>query len=204
MSERTVPPLPVRPRVLLLSGDRAVGKSTLCERLAREARERSIPTGGIVCPGVFDRNGEKTGCRARDVRTGQEWPLGSRERDLGGPRWKAWSFSEEGFLRANGAVLDALERGTGLVLIDEIGPVEWELGAGLQPSLRRLDSLLGSDTVRGPAPETHPGPGILVILVVRPELRAALSARYPASIAETITAENREETFRRVSGSLYG
>jgi len=174
--------------VLILSGDRASGKSTLCERLAKEARTRGISAGGVVCPGIFDAEGVKSGCRARDIRSGEEWELGSRERDLGGPRWKNWSFSKEGFRKANRALVGALDFDRELIVVDEIGPVELTRGAGLYPFLRQLDARLEF----GSAAESR------IILIVRPELSNLLAQRYPKAIKESISLEDREEAYARI------
>jgi hypothetical protein len=127
-----VPPLPVRPRVLLLSGDRAVENPRSANawrgKPGSEASRREELSARASSTGTAKKPAAGPGMSVPD-RSGR-WGPGTGP---GGPRWKAWSFSEEGFLRANGAVLDALEWGTGLVLIDEIGPVEWELGAGSNP-----------------------------------------------------------------------
>ncbi len=185
-------------RVVLLTGDRGAGKSTLCERLAGEARSRGLPAGGAACPAVFGPEGAKNGCRVRDLATGEERELGSTIRDLGGPRWKGWSFSAEGFEAANRAVRAALEAGAGLVVLDEVGPVELVLGAGLEPSLRLLDER----TLR----IADPGPsrGSAAVLVVRPELLDALAARYPGAPVLRVDPPGREEAFRRASRVLFG
>lgn len=185
------------PRGVLLTGDRGAGKSTICERLAGEARARGVAVGGVVCPAVFGPDGVKTGCRVRDLATGEEWELGSTLRDLGGPRWKGWSFSEEGFEAANRAVRAALEGGAGLVILDEIGPVELRLGAGLEPALRDLEERIPGGSRCGP--ETGP----LVVLVVRPELLAEVSARYPWASLVTVDPADREEARERARTRLF-
>jgi nucleoside-triphosphatase THEP1 len=173
-------------RILLLTGDRGAGKSTLCELLAGEAERRGVPIGGIACPAVFGPDGTKIGCRVRDLASGEERELGSTVRDLGGPRWKGWSFSREGFEAANRAVLAALDRGAGLVILDEVGPVELSLGAGLEPALEALDRRPAGTDRAGSGRHSPDGgdsaaTGSLVLLVVRPELAEELERRYPGS-----------------------
>ena len=192
-----------RPRVLLLTGDRSAGKSTLCGRLAHEARNRGLAVGGLDCPATFNPAGAKNGCRARNLATGEEWELGSTERDLGGPRWKGWSFSEEGFSRANLAVREALETGASLVVLDEIGPMELTLGDGLKPSLRSLEASLAA------VPETAAdlgaarARGTLAILVVRQELAGELADRFPGAILIRVEPSAREAAFELALGELF-
>lgn len=206
--EPEIPPGDLRPgdgssslrpvRVLLLTGDRGSGKSTLCERLAGEARRLGVSAGGAACPAVFGPEGEKIGCRIRDLASGEERELGSTIRDLGGSRWKGWSFSDEGFEAANRAVRSALESGLRLVVLDEIGPVELRLGAGLEPSLRFLDGLLARDRGRLCPAET------IVVLVVRPELAEELSARYPGAEFLRIDPARRERALELARSALFG
>ncbi len=184
-----------RPSFLFLTGERGAGKTTLCERLAGEARARGVPAGGVVCPGIFGPDGAKLGCRARDVRTGEEWELGSRDRGLGGPRWKGWSFSAEGFRRANRAISEALALPAGgLVFLDEVGPVELKLRGGLEPSLGSLDRLIS---------RSEP-PAFRTVLVVRPELLPLLEARYPGAVVARIEPGDREGALERARGLVFG
>ena len=191
---------PGRILVFLVSGDRGVGKTTLCERLVGEARGRGITAGGVLCPGIFGQGGEKTGCLARDVSTGKEWPLGSRTEDLDGIRWKGWSFSRLGFQQANRAVRDALDSGRGLVVLDEVGPVELRLRSGLEPSLRRLDEMFRDAGTR------DAGQSPSALLIVRTELLEELSARYSVPEGRVVTVDkgNREEAYLRLSSRIFG
>lgn len=183
-----------KPFFLLLSGDRAAGKSTICERLAQAARRSGLAAGGIACPAVFGPDGVKTGCRGRSVASGDEWELGSTVRDLGGPRWKGWSFSEEGFRRANRAVAETLASRAGLLVVDEIGPVELRLGLGLHPSLLKLDALSAAGSARA----------FRIVLVVRSELLDALQLRYPGAAVLRVTPESREDDFIRARTLVFG
>jgi len=192
-------------RILLLTGDRGAGKSTLCGLLAAEAERRGISAGGIACPAVFGPDGAKIGCRVRDLASGEERELGSTARELGGPRWKGWSFSREGFEAANRAVLAALDRGAGLVILDEVGPVELRLGSGLEPSLRALDQRLagtGPAGSEGRRPGDPAGP--LVLLVVRPELAEELGRRYPGAGTIRVEPGDRRAALESARAALFG
>ena len=195
--------------ILLLTGDRGAGKSTLCERLAEEAQRLGIPAGGVACPAVFGPDGAKIGCRVRNLATGEERELGSTARDLGGPRWKGWSFSREGFKAANRAVLAALERGAGLVILDEVGPVELRLGAGLEPSLQALDRMSAEEDRSGSG-GTEPGSlrpgwaGLRLLLVVRTERAEELERRYTGSRTIRIDSWDRQGAFETARAALFG
>ena len=201
---RAAPPGPGSARVLLLTGDRGSGKSTLCERLAGEARRRGVSAGGVACPAVFGPEGEKIGCQIRDLASREERELGSTVRDLGGPRWKGWSFSDEGFEAANRALRSALERGDGLVILDEIGPVELRLGAGMELSLRALDRRISGTGHSGLDGGCRDPAGPLVILVVRPELAEELARRYPGSETIRVDPARRERALEFARKALFG
>ncbi len=126
-------------RIAIVRGDRGSGKTSACLRLLDEARTRGYSAGGVICPGVFDAHGVKAGCHALDAGSGASLTLGSRARNLGGPAWKAWSFSAEGFAFANRAVRDSLARADRITFLDEIGPLELERSEGFLPSLLALE-----------------------------------------------------------------
>lgn len=149
--------------ICLLVGDRGSGKSGLCLDLLRELRTAGRAGGGIICPGLFNRNLEKYGCLALDCRAfvpetwrdywpikpGQAWMaeihdrdglrlLGSNLAELDGPRWRRWSFRAATFDWADRLVSASLRRPDELTIIDEIGPVETELDAGFAAAWQGL------------------------------------------------------------------
>jgi len=123
--------------VLLLTGERAAGKSTICLRVAEMARAAGVPVAGIVSRGIY-RGGERIGLEAVDLAAGDSWRLASTIEQLGGPVIGAYSFSPEGLARAIRALEQALERHAGLLVADEIGPLELARHGGFYPFLVRL------------------------------------------------------------------
>lgn len=89
------------PPMLILSGDKQAGKTTLCTRIAAMARKNGIDTGGVISPALFCR-GRKTGIAALDGKT-RNW--------------------------LQMAVLRAATPCT-LLFVDELGPLELERGEG--------------------------------------------------------------------------
>ncbi|MBN1243710.1 MAG: hypothetical protein JXA15_13500 [Spirochaetales bacterium] len=187
--------------IVLLSGERGSGKTTTLVRLADAARLAGLRPGGVLQPGVFDGDGEKTGSTWLDAASGASGAFGSKLRALDGPSWKDWSFSAAGLDAANRAVLDSLARAGHPVLVDEIGPLELRAGSGLSPSLRALEpaSRPGTDLASpaGTAPERP-----LVVVAVRTELAAELADRLGAERVVVLDPACREAAFAELAALL--
>jgi nucleoside-triphosphatase THEP1 len=128
-------------RAAILTGERGVGKTTLCLELARGRPGFA----GIVSPAIFDAAGHKVGFAALCLQTGEQWELGRSDIVLDGPRYGRYSFSADGFSRAIGCMERALQLPDRVVVLDEIGPLEIEAGEGLAtvlPLLEASDRLL--------------------------------------------------------------
>jgi nucleoside-triphosphatase THEP1 len=166
------------PRAALLTGERGAGKTTICLDLARE---NPLCTGIVSLP-LLDGRGERIGLVARSLPDGEEWELARSDRDMGGPRTRRFSFSEEGIRRAVLRLRESLGRREMIAVIDEIGPLELEMGAGFHPVLPLLSSA-GS-----------------LLVVVRPALLARLSVLVPRHVWEifTVTPETRGRALDRL------
>ncbi len=174
------------PRAVILTGERDAGKTTLCLALAALSPRYD----GLVTPRLFDPAGNRAGIAARCLSTREEWVLARSDAELDGPRIGQFSFSSAGLERAVDSLRGILTRprgtdgssgtgcspdagdtpGTGgspgtaqqpVVIVDEIGPLELEQGAGLAQVLPLLA-----------------GAGHL-LLVVRPSLAGLVEALVP-------------------------
>jgi nucleoside-triphosphatase THEP1 len=204
------------PRIAIITGERASGKTTACRRAAEILRARGLSVGGIVCPS--ERGPEGLGRRiwAEDLRSGSRRLLASRGEELGGPVWPppgriagpaadsspapgsgpprdAFGFSASCFGWALALLEGELEREEGLVVVDEVGPVEIELGAGFRPFLDRLSSSMEA----GPR-------GSGAIVTVRPSLAGETRRILGPSRLFRIDRENRDETAKRVAEYFVG
>lgn len=121
-------------RAVILTGERGVGKTTLCLEMARGRPGFA----GIVSPAIVDSAGTKVGFSALCLQTGERWELGRSDADLGGPRYGKYSFSAEGFARAIECLERALQLPDRIVVLDEIGPLEMQQKAGFAPILPLL------------------------------------------------------------------
>jgi nucleoside-triphosphatase THEP1 len=127
---------------------------------------------GILSPAVFEA-GQKTGIEAIDLRTGQRRLLAVR-RQAGQTRTEfhtdRWHFDAE--VMAWGDTVLQSAAPCDLLVVDELGPLEFERGAGWQAGLAALDS----GQYRG------------AVVIIRPELLQTACQRWPAAHVIRITS----------------
>ncbi|MGQ9517294.1 MAG: nucleoside-triphosphatase [Anaerolineae bacterium] len=181
--------------IILLTGTRRVGKSTVCQRLVEEGRRRGKRLGGFISPAVFNDRGEKIGADLQDVRTGEARRQYSTEAEKGraGPQIGPFTMDERVLKWGIHLVEEALRAGDDLVMIDEIGPLELLRGEGFAPLLSTLEDF----------------PTALVLIVVRPELVKALQKRlagmgHAPIVLFTVTEENRGDLPGELARRLWG
>ena len=201
-------------QVILLTGRRSVGKTTVCQAVAELARRRGYRPGGVITPALYNNHGTKVGFEAVDVGSGERWPLartdpsatlrqgsgqalrlcsgqGSGHRqELGGPQVGPYSFDPAGLARALEVLKRAISAGCDLLMVDEIGPLELEQGKGFAPILDLLPA-------EGP---TH------TLIVVRPALldQLLLHLRGTEFTVFTVNEENRNKLPLRIVEKLWG
>ena len=163
---------------VLLTGQRQVGKTTVCKQAAELARGLGYGPAGVLTPALLDKDGFPVARHALMVSDGEQRLLAWADGDLGGPSTGRYSFDANVFSWVVGRLRAAISQGCDLLIVDEIGPLELERGRGLAPllsdlSARRLPPLL---------------------LVVRPELVERLREQLPGVPFRTftITQENRQ------------
>jgi hypothetical protein len=147
--------------IVLLSGASGSGKTTLCREALEAARAAGRSVAGILSPARF-AEGSKSGIDALDPRTGESRPLASRPALTGAER-APWRF-EAGTL-AWGDGLLATATPCDLLVVDELGPLEWLEGRGWTGGLVAADS----------------GAYACALVVVRPSLLERARARWPAA-----------------------
>jgi len=164
--------------IMLLAGQRGVGKTTVCQRLVEIASRRGYRLAGVLTPGLFDQSGAKVGFEAVDAGSGERRVLARANSHLGGPRIGRYSFDLTSLNWASDLLQRALAEGCDLLIVDEIGPLELERGEGLLAILRHLQGEI----------KCH------ALLVVRSELLNDLRRHLPEAELRyrTVTPQNRD------------
>ncbi len=145
----------------LITGPRGAGKTTWCAALVEQARAASLSVGGLLSPARFEA-GCKNGIMLVNLYTGEQRPLGCLEARPGfSQRIGCWHFDPAALDWANAAVAAAAP--VDITIIDELGPLELEQGAGFTAALDLLDA----------------GRYRAAWVVIRPELLPTAQARWP-------------------------
>jgi nucleoside-triphosphatase THEP1 len=163
---------------VLLTGERQVGKTTVCRKVAELVRGLRYGPAGVLAPALLDKDGLPVAYHALMVSDGEQRLLARTNGNLGGPRTGRYSFDANVFSWVVERLRGAISQDCNLLIVDEIGPLELEQGRGLAPLL--------SDLSAG----RHPR----LLLVVRPELTAQLHEQLPAIPFRTftVTQDNRQ------------
>ncbi|MBN1922941.1 MAG: hypothetical protein JW892_16950 [Anaerolineae bacterium] len=159
------------PGVILLSGTRQVGKSTLCQKLVARWLESGVGVAGLLTThtGFHD-------LEVREIHTGVQYPLTLPYE--AGPEGELGRFRMDDAALARGLISLKQVLPTSVLIVDELGPLELKLGKGWLPVLEWLRT----DCCR------------IAVLVIRPELLTAALARLPEPVTTVVyvTPENRD------------
>ena len=133
--------------LFILTGDIQAGKTTWLEARVRELEAAGVPVCGVLAPGVW-RDGEKVGIENVLLPSREHVLLAKPIKRGQSPFGLGWEFDAEALARVNAHLTElaaaAGDMRPGLLVIDEIGPLELRRGAGLAEALKLLDA--------GPAP----------------------------------------------------
>lgn len=144
--------LPAVP-ILVISGGRGAGKTSLVLGLARELAASGHRIGGIASPSERGGDGRPLAIDALDLATGERRLLATRgtapwqpvPEERGGRPGRSLSFSEKTFAWAEAVFRAAAKPGFDLVALDEIGPLELDEGRGFFPLVGLVAAMAGLD-----------------------------------------------------------
>jgi nucleoside-triphosphatase THEP1 len=121
-----------------VTGLSGVGKTAWCTRLVELAREKGLSVSGVLSPSIF-KDTRKVGINLVDLSTGESRQLASlrhaESEKSGTPRW---SFDPE--VTAWGNCVLEESSASDLLVIDELGPLEFLQNKGFTAGLHRLDA----------------------------------------------------------------
>jgi nucleoside-triphosphatase len=169
------------PRIVILTGERGAGKTTVCQRAAAIAASKQY-----LCCGILTLRRSRDILDVLDVRSGQVRRLtGGSEQDT--PlRLGPYRFSPSAFAWGNNVLAGALP--CDLLVVDELGPLEFDRGQGWTAAF----DVLATDGFA------------VAIVVVRPELLEQAQRRLAArgTTVFTVTPSNRDSLPAMIVGIL--
>jgi nucleoside-triphosphatase THEP1 len=151
-------------QLYLLTGSSGSGKTRWCLDFVAQAREAGLKVAGLLSPAVF--NGDtKTGIDLLDLSTQVRRYLASprHKREPRSSLCEDWHLHEETLAWGNHCLLNQDE--ADILVLDEIGPLEFIQGKGLLASLQLIDA----------------GSYHLAIVTIRPSLLDNACQRWPDS-----------------------
>ena len=177
-------------KLIFITGPSGCGKTRYCLELAHRARENGIPLAGVVSPPIYESGKKKLlstygsrnfvdradyrtnddqitqvkwGIDLEDLASGERRRLAvRREAPQEGLATADWQFDEAVLVWGNER-LASCRSGGPLLILDELGPLEFERGLGFQAGLQLLDE----------------GRFHLAVAVVRPALLPLARQRWP-------------------------
>jgi nucleoside-triphosphatase THEP1 len=157
--------------IVILTGERRVGKSTVCRETVARAQARRYTCGGILT--LSRPNGTRD---VLDVHSGNLRRLTLASGASAAVVQGRFRFDPGTLAWGNDVLACAVP--CHLLVVDELGPLEIERGQGWP---RAFDVLRGTEFA-------------LALAVVRPELSAQAQRRLPigATIVLTVTVDNRD------------
>ena len=154
----------------ILTGARGTGKTTFCRHLAHHASSSGWDVAGLISPAWLDDDGKKIGILAEDLRSGEQRVLAYTTHHHGADlRLGPWHFDERVLDWGNQVIADSTP--CDLLIVDELGPLEFKVGNGLTATFDVLSE----------------GRYRISCVVIRPSLLAEACARWPRAKQLPIT-----------------
>lgn len=161
-------PLEQHGNILVVTGWRGVGKTKYCRKIADRFVKQKRSVSGLLTPGRYNEKGEKNGIYAVNLSDGESRLFGSRvQGEINGLDYSPWIFDEDVMAWGNRVLSD--QSATDLLIIDELGPLEFEKNLGWTAAFDLLKQKIFG----------------IALVVIRPECMQAFSRLgLPFSIKE--------------------
>ncbi len=105
---------------VILTGERQVGKSTLCRKIADTLKTEGFHVGGVWTETIV--HGRERTLMAHDLGTGSAILLAGTAAEGTGPKQGPYTFTHEGIFAGIRAIGNGMK--ADLLVVDEIGPLE--------------------------------------------------------------------------------
>lgn len=165
--------------MLIISGARASGKTTFCTLIAKILQSNGWDVAGLLSLPVI-KQGEQVAKDAIDIRSGVRRCIANinfQDEATAEIQIGQWSFDTKTLAWCNVVFQSSIP--CDFLIIDEIGPLEFNQGQGFLDALTALDS----------------GEFIFAMVVIRPELLSVALQRWPTAntieIIDPIHAEQQ-------------
>jgi nucleoside-triphosphatase len=141
-----------RGKITVITGGRGIGKTTYCSQVIEAARKAGLSVRGLLSPGRFSE-GKKNGIFLTDLGSGETRLLASSlPQEIEGLSFGYWVFDQKVLEWGNQCLIQS--KGADILIIDELGYLEFNLKVGLISS---FDLLRGQDYG-------------MAMVIIRPEL----------------------------------
>ena len=164
-------------KIWIITGPCQVGKTRFCSFLVEQAKNQGLDIAGVLCPPIYE-NQQKTTITIINFKT-QECKILAKVRtsENEGVYTDHWVFDEEVLSWGNQVLAET--KNCDLLLVDELGPLEFNRGQGWQNGLQAIDQ----------------GDFQITAVVIRPSLVQTAVHRWPnAQVLEIPTGLVLEET----------
>jgi len=120
-------------QITVITGWREAGKTTFCQKVIQRSRLLGWQVAGLITPGRYV-HGRRNGIQAISLQDGETRLLASNEEgELNGPRLGHWTFDAQTLAWGNQRLAEI--RHTDLLVMDELGPLEFERQMGWTAAL---------------------------------------------------------------------
>ncbi|MBN1373434.1 MAG: hypothetical protein JW987_15965 [Anaerolineaceae bacterium] len=165
------------PQIYLVSGGRGAGKTTFCQTVAAAAKQKGWNVTGILSLPRYEED-RRVAIDAVDLRSGESRLLANRRAERL-PEQLNWDFQQSILAWADAQLGSACP--CDLLVVDELGPLEFERNQGWLSALSTLDR----------------GEFRIALVVVRPHLLFHALERWGDS--RVIEIETRDESAEKAA-----
>lgn len=128
----------MRGKITVVSGATGAGKTVLCEQAVAACRARGVDVAGVISRSEYEAE-EKVRLYAQNLKGGERWLAERTDRPVPftGPTTKCWAFDADTIAWANAFLTESTP--AKVLVIDELGPLEFGRGEGFLAALEVLD-----------------------------------------------------------------